>query len=215
MKNMIDEMTYKTILENFGNPSLSSYVNIIEICSNNIDRDYNNADAHYIKSMAMFGIATLIEGRDEIYAYINSEPVKYSNFRHGRALEKMDKNMKFADNAVDEFNIAYNLDNNIIEKHPEIRITVGHKLTDAVYTFSRPIPAKDVNELIFQDKKWTFVGILLVLTTVITLIASIFLPENTCVIIFLIGASIAIMSIFLYPNENKIMLNKYKKYITK
>ena len=68
---------------------------------------------------------------------------------------------------------------------------------------------------IFQDKKWTFVGILLVLTTVITLIASIFLPENTCVIIFLIGASIAIMSIFLYPNENKIMLNKYKKYITK
>ena len=212
---MIDEMTYKTILENFGNPSLSSYVNIIEICSNNIDRDYNNAAAHYIISMAMFGIATLIEGRDEIYAYINSEPVKYSNFRYGRALEKMDKNMKFADNAVDEFNIAYNLDKNIIEKHPYIRITVGHKLTDAVYTFSRPIPAKDVNELIFQDKKWTFVGILLVLTTVITLIASIFLPENTCVIIFLIGASIAIMSIFLYPNENKIMLNKYKKYITK
>ena len=47
---------YKLILEKFYYPSLQNYIDVIELCSNNINKNYNDVNAHYIKSMALFGM---------------------------------------------------------------------------------------------------------------------------------------------------------------
>ncbi len=206
---------YKLILENFYSPSLRNYIDVIDLCTNDINRNFNDANAHYIKSMALFGIATLVGSADEIYAYNHNEEIKYSASQHGELMRKIEDNFKLADKAVEEFNIAYNMDNQIIEKHPYLRVIVEYQLTGTRYLFSRPIPSKDINDLIFQNKKWAFVLVLIGLCILTTVLATISGSEVLGVKSLLVGMVIVILSIFIYPNENKRIINKYKQYITK
>ena len=127
----------------------------------------------------------------------------------------IEDNFKLADNAVEEFNIAYNIDNKIIEKHPYLKVIVNYKLTGVRYLFSRPIPSKDIMDLIFQNKKWGFISVIGILFFCATILALILVGELFGVKILLIGMSFVIMLIFIYPNENKKIINKYKEYILK
>lgn len=204
---------YKLILEKFYDPSLQNYIDVIDLCTNNINKNYNDVNAHYVKSMALFGIATLINKADEIYAYNHNKEVKHSS--NGELMRKIEDNFKLADNAVEEFNIAYSIDNKIIEKHPYLKVIVNYKLTGVRYLFSRPIPSKDIMDLIFQNKKWGFISVIGILFFCATILALILVGELFGVKILLIGMSFVIMLIFIYPNENKKIINKYKEYILK
>ena len=72
---------YKLILEKFYYPSLQNYIDVIELCSNNINKNYNDVNAHYIKSMAIFGIATLVDKVDEILTFLetNDNYIEYTD----------------------------------------------------------------------------------------------------------------------------------------
>ena len=206
---------YKLILEKFYYPSLQNYIDVIELCSNNINKNYNDVNAHYIKSMAIFGIATLVDKVDEIYAYNHNEEVQHSSLRNGELMRKIEDNFKLADKAVEEFNIAYNMDNKIIEKHPYLKVIVEYQMTGVRYLFSRPIPSKDICDLIFQNRKWTFIAIISALCISATILATIFGDDILLVKFIFASMIIIIISIFLYPNENKRLLNKYKQFIIK
>ncbi len=206
---------YKLILEKFYSPSLQNYIDVIELCSNNINKNYNDVNAHYIKSMAIFGIATLVDKVDEIYAYNHNEEVQHSSLRNGELMRKIEDNFKLADKAVEEFNIAYNMDNKIIEKHPYLKVIVEYQMTGVRYLFSRPIPSKDICDLIFQNCKWTFIAIISALCISATILATIFGDDILLVKFIFASMIIIIISIFLYPNENKRLLNKYKQFIIK
>lgn len=206
---------YKLILEKFYSPSLQNYIDVINLCTNNINKNYNDVNAHYIKSMALFGIATLINNADEIYAYNHNEKIQHSSLENGELMRKIEDNFKLADKAVEEFNIAYNMDNKIIEKHPYLKVIVEYQMTGVRYLFSRPIPSKDINDLIFQNHKWIFVGIISTLCVLATILATI-LGDDILLVKFIFASMIIIIiSIFLYPNENKKLLNKYKQFIIK
>ena len=69
---MIDNSTYNLVLEKFRIPSVKGYMDIIELCNACLEKANDDADAYYIKSMALFGLATRIKDHDEIYALINS-----------------------------------------------------------------------------------------------------------------------------------------------
>ena len=206
---------YKLILEKFNSPSLKNYLDILELCSNNINKNYNDVNAHYIKSMALFGIATLVDKVDEVYAYNHNEEVQQSSLRNGELMRKIEDNFKLADKAVEEFNIAYNMDNKIIEKHPYLKVIVEYQMTGVKYLFSRPIPSKDICDLIFQNSKWTFIGIIGTLCVLATILAMTLGDEVLGVKFIFASMIIIIISIFLYPNENKRLLNKYKQFIIK
>ena len=206
---------YKLILEKFYYPSLQNYIDVIELCSNNINKNYNDVNAHYIKSMAIFGIATLVDKVDEIYAYNHNEEVQHSSLRNGELMRKIEDNFKLADKAVEEFNIAYNMDNKIIEKHPYLKVIVEYQMTGVRYLFSRPIPSKDICDLIFQNCKWTFISIISALCILATILSTIFGDDILLVKFIFASMIIIIISIFLYPNENKRLLNKYKQFIIK
>lgn len=206
---------YKLILEKFYYPSLQNYLDVIEFCTNNINKNYNDVNAHFIKSMALFGIATLINNVDEIYAYNHNEEVQHSSLESGELMRKIEDNFKLADRAVEEFNIAYNMDNKIIEKHPYLKVIVEYQMTGVRYLFSRPIPSKDIKDLIFQNHKWVFVGIISALCILAAVPATIYGGDILGVKIILTSLVIIILSIFLYPNENKRILNKYKQFIIK
>ena len=109
----------------------------------------------------------------------------------------IEDNFKLADNAVEEFNIAYNIDNKIIEKHPYLKVIVNYKLTGVRYLFSRPIPSKDIMDLIFQNKKWGFISVIGILFFCATILALILVGELFGVKILLIGMSFVIMLIFI------------------
>lgn len=211
---MIDTQVYNTILEKFRIPSVKDYMDIIEFCNACLDKANDDADAYYIKSMALFGLATRIKDHDEIYALINSEEVKYSNLRSGYMIKKIQNNIKLADKAVEVFNKAYNLDNKIIEKHPYLRVIVEYELTGTRYFFSKPISAKEIDELIFQNKKWTLVGIMGILAVVATGITGFLAGELLAVKVLLSSVAIVMLAIWFYPNKNTRILNKYKDFIT-
>ncbi len=211
---MIDNTTYNLVLEKFRFPSVKDYMDIIEFCNACLDKTNDDADAYYIKSMALFGLATRIKDHDEIYALINSEEVKYSSLRGGDMLKKLQTNIKLADKAVEEFNKAYNLDNKILEKHPYLRVIVEYELTGTRYFFSRPIPSKEIDELIFQNKKWATTGIIGILAVIATCITAFLADELFAVKVFLGSVAWVILTIWFYPNKNTKILNKYKEYIT-
>ncbi len=211
---MIEESIYNLVLEKFRLPSVKDYMDIIEFCNACLEKANDDADAYYIKSMALFGLATRIKNHDEIYALINSEEVKYSNLRSSYMLKKIQNNIKLADQAVELFNKAYNLDNKIIEKHPYLRVIVEYELTGVRYFFSRPISAKEIDELIFQNQKWTVVGIVGILAVIATGVAIFLADELFAVKIFLCSVAVVILTMWLYPNKNTKILNKYKEFIT-
>lgn len=207
--------TYALVIEKFKNPSFESYMDVIEICSANIRQDECDASSHYIKAMALFGLATLIKNKDEVYAASNNEEVTGSCLQNGSLIKKIESNLKLADTAVEEFNIAYKLDNDIIEKHKDLRVIVDYNLTGVKYSFSKPIPSKDIQELLFQDTKWSVVGILGILTIIAIIITAVLAGELLAVKVLLGCTIVIILTIFLYPNENMKILNKYKNFISK
>lgn len=212
---MLKQTTYESIVDKFSSPSLKNYMEVVELCTNEIEKNYNDADLHYIKSMALFGLTTLIQNADELYAAIHSEEVYHSSLRNGELMRKIESNIKLADTALKEFNVAHDIDKNIIEKHPNLRIIVEYKLTGIKYLFSRPIPAKEIQNLIFQDKKWYFVITISILSCIMTIILNIIADETTAITAFLIGMTLTILAVLFYPRENHLILNKYKKYIYK
>lgn len=56
----MNNSTYSLAIEKFRNLSLENYIDVIEIFSTNIRQKEWNVRYHYIKSITLFGLATLI-----------------------------------------------------------------------------------------------------------------------------------------------------------
>lgn len=222
-------MDIKSILKSFTHASLEDYTHIVEQCDRQIKVQKDNAEAYYFRAMAKMGIAVSLTLDNKLL--FNDLPLGIagglgnvpSMVRTGNTLndkmKKFEEHYKIADSAVEDYNKAIFMDKNIQKKYDNIKVKASSDFTSSDFIFLRPIPSKELVDLLAGNKKWKLFAVFLAFWFLLPFILLYFYGDNsgnftnTGLFIELVYSLCLIFYALFANNKDSNILQKYGKAI--
>lgn len=217
---------FNHIYKLFSQQNFQSYSAIIEECNGILKHNSNNAVAYYFRGMAKFGIALLVKFDNKLLLQAiplgistlgTSSTTATQGAKLNRKMKELSSKLIIADSALEDYNKALLLDTNIVKNMKTITIDTHSDFVGKTFSFSRPIGAKDLEDLLAGNTKYSnpYFIISMIFWFILPFIICYFCgdesgnPSNFGILTELVYTTGLVLYVLFANNTNRNILKKY------